>query len=366
MNEPVLPNHSKHRNELLAAINEVEQPVKSTNLKPALAAVAVVVAGTLGFALLNGNDGQPSQGAQASSTPSPNASPSTGPSPSQEPSQNPSRNSSPAPTGKPTGGQTPTEGVPRAAAKTGDPVPWDIATAYLSDCMRNGREFAAQQSAGRQAPKPSTIEGPNGKITSGADFPVLPSMWEVTEPDSAYQPYFTAWEPDGKGSFNPYVIGRSGSPGLIVCHGENTRPDFPAPTVPDGWLHEAADNTQGTVYGPSRGNMIGETVAHTQWGRASAAVGRITLTLDGTTSDAVIRNNMWFISVPAKDSDIAPLPKITVYDKKGKVLADNLGSAPSPVCYRTPDGEMLQQYPALGPAQDPATCKIATRWGDTP
>ncbi|WP_406279444.1 hypothetical protein [Embleya sp. NBC_00896] len=185
--------------------------------------------------------------------------------------------------------------------------------------------------------------------------------WEVTEADSAFKPYFTAWEPDGRGSLRPYVMGRAKQPTLVVCHGDNGAPDAPAPSQPDQWILETIETTYGVVYGPPPAdNHVGALVAQTLWGRAIAEVAKVEAELpDGSRHVAALRDGVWFISIPTPGSKESRV-RIRAYDASGAELPTGDG-APYTKCYRTPAGVLLSQFPLEG-AQDISTCIVAKPW----
>ncbi|MFE5333180.1 hypothetical protein ACFRCG_43030 [Embleya sp. NPDC056575] len=158
------------------------------------------------------------------------------------------------------------------------------------------------------------------------------SLWKVREPDSAFKPYFTAWEEMRSGVLRPMVVGKATKPGLVVCHGE-APPDFPAPTAADGTLAGPFEVRRSTLLGPVNDPPPASAVS-TWWGRTTASVARIVVELpDGRTIGAVVRNGVWFAGIPG---NLDALPHIRAYDAAGALLADRTGDTESLRCTTTP------------------------------
>ncbi|GCE01339.1 hypothetical protein [Embleya hyalina] len=158
------------------------------------------------------------------------------------------------------------------------------------------------------------------------------SLWKVREPDSAFKPYFTAWEDLGGGMLRPLVVGKATMPGLVVCHGE-APPDFPAPTAADGTLAGPFEVRRSTLLGPVTDPPPAAAVS-TWWGRTTASVARIVVELPGgRTIDAVVRDGVWFAGVPG--NLVAP-PRIRAYDAAGALLGERTGDKESLRCATTP------------------------------
>ncbi|MYV99744.1 hypothetical protein [Streptomyces sp. SID3343] len=159
--------------------------------------------------------------------------------------------------------------------------------------------------------KPST-RLPGEHATGSPD----PRVWQLREPASAFEPYFTAWEPDGAGGLRPFVLGKADGPGLVVCHGVPPVPDLPAPTRADGVLTGSLDSRQV----PVRASNNGPITSTTWWGRTTDKAVRIELTLrDGTVVPVVIRDGIWFGNT--SNTTMPPeSPQLTAFDRTNAVL----------------------------------------------
>ncbi|MFI6981378.1 hypothetical protein ACIBSV_22660 [Embleya sp. NPDC050154] len=183
-------------------------------------------------------------------------------------------------------------------------------------------------------------------------------VWKVREPDAAFRPYFTAWEHDAASGLRPFVLGKADKPDLVVCHGEKSPPELPAPTAADGILAGAFEvrrtqvmllpGAQPLPLDPAAAEplpMVAPTPT-TWWGRTTGAVARVVVELpDGKTVGAVVRNGVWLATVPGNDT--APA-RIRAYDAAGALLHERVADAESLRC-----------------AQAPMTksCGSRTRWG---
>ncbi|MFF7247449.1 hypothetical protein ACFZBU_26475 [Embleya sp. NPDC008237] len=174
---------------------------------------------------------------------------------------------------------------------------------------------------------------------SGASTAPDGSAWKVREPDAAFKPYFTAWEKDGTGVLRPFVLGKAGKPDLLVCHGEQSSPELPAPTAADGTLAGAFEVRRSQVLMPPtpeplRMAMMSST---TWWGRTTGAVARVVVELpDGSTRGAVVRNGVWLANVPGED--IVPV-RIRAYDAAGTLLHERAADPESLRCADAPTTE---------------------------
>ncbi|MGC0422133.1 hypothetical protein [Embleya sp. AB8] len=128
--EDRLPGHERRRRELLAMLGE-EGPGRGRALLPGIAAGAVLAVCAAGVLIA-------------------------------QPWQAPERLAAAGPVS----GQEPGQGVPRDAAKAGDPVPWDVAEATLATCLASGRR-------GPDAPPGATRADPRWSRPSG--LPSAPS-----------------------------------------------------------------------------------------------------------------------------------------------------------------------------------------------
>ncbi|MET7297751.1 hypothetical protein [Embleya sp. NPDC005575] len=372
-----LPGHEQRRRELLAIL-DTQGPSRSRALAPGIAAGAVLAVCAAGILVA-----QPWRGPQDL-----------------------------APAG-PVAGQDPTQGVPREAAKPGDPVPWDVATRTLASCLERGRraavppppptgfdtgrptispptagapETSGPPSAGHGLPPgtlpysvdvrmpESTPEDPSGGhglppgstptplhwptfgvtvgTAGGAGGSIEPPVatrrpsgtatapdgrvWKVGEPDTAFKPYFTAWEEDGSGVLRPFVLGKAGKPDLVVCHGELTPPELPAPTAAGGILAGEFEVRQGRTWTPPTAEplRIGLMSSMTWWGRTTGAVARVVVELpDGSTVGAVVRNGVWLAGVPG--NDVVPA-RIRAYDAAGTLLYERGADHESLRCANAP------------------------------
>ncbi|MGW1992633.1 hypothetical protein [Embleya sp. NPDC001921] len=372
-NQDRLPGHERRRRELLAILDTGETS-RARALTPGIAAGAVLAVCAAGILVA-----QPWQGPRDL-----------------------------APAG-PVAGQDPTRGVPQDAAKPGDPVPWDVATRTLTACLELGRRTAVPpppptgfdaggptmsppgSSAPGSAPPSDGHTLPPGTPLNAADMPMrtpgdgtgpngLPAqppptavswtptgwivpptstprptgittapdrrVWKVREPDAAFRPYFTAWEHDASGGLRPFVLGKADKPDLVVCHGEKSPPELPAPTAADGVLAGAFEvrrtlammlpGAQPLPLDPAAAEplpMVAPTPT-TWWGRTTGAVARVVVELpDGRTVGAVVRNGVWFAAVPG--NDVAPA-RIRAYDAAGALLHERVADAESLRCAQAP------------------------------
>ncbi|MEU0938301.1 hypothetical protein [Embleya sp. NPDC005971] len=373
--EDRLPGHERRRRELLAML-DTDRPSRTRALLPGVAAGAVLV--VCAGAIL-----------------------------AAQPWRDPQH---PTPAG-PVVGQDPAQGVAREMAKPGDPVPWDVATRTLTACLAQGRRAAVPppQPTGFTAPPPTmpppgsgapgtaappsmgytpppgtppasavytgdmptrmpekglptgSTATPPGWPTQGSIAPPGssarppgasakpdPKLWQVREPDTAFKPYFTAWELVGDGELRPFVLGKAGEPGLVVCHGELSLPEFPTPKAADGLLAGAFEVRRTLAWTPPTVEppRIALLSSTTWWGRTTGAVARVVVELpDGTTVGAVVRNGVWLASVP--NSDTEPT-RIRAYDAAGTLLDERTAARESLGCADAPSA---------------ASCGSRTHWG---
>ncbi|MGA4539254.1 hypothetical protein ACPA54_04600 [Uniformispora flossi] len=390
-----LPNRDRHRFQLLAAIDHLEtsRTRRHRYAAPAIATAAVIVAGSVGFVALDRDAGTPRPTSGAA-------------------------------------GQGSTAGVDKEHARPGDPVPMAVAKQVLKTCFGfadevvkgppqptpsgtgianvptrtsptgtggtasvpngagAGSSTALPASPGSLPPDPSGlpevprfpqfrasppsstgIDGGNrtGPSTMRNLLVGAHGPWDLPEAESSYRPFFTAWESDGAGGLNPYVLAKADGPGLLLCRGPEARPNVPAMVARTPWLYEPIEAERLQVSAPMDADMEFPLLADTNWGRAIPDVVRVTVTYSGgTVVDAVVRDGVWFASTPAAafaDPKRArdEIPIVTAYDAAGKELYKIPDSA-TPLCYRTPDNTLLAYRADVEAKPDPASCDTAHAW----
>ncbi|MDI2125975.1 hypothetical protein [Yinghuangia seranimata] len=158
-----------------------------------------------------------------------------------------------------------------------------------------------------------------------------PPVIKPVDPNTDYQPYFTAWRTNAKGGLEPFVLGRAaGQTGLLECTSFGGG-QFVASAILVG--------ADGRISGPIEVNMTAvpmelvderpEVVNNRSalWGRVSADVARVDVTTpDGKVTRAVVRDGVWFADGdfphPSKLDPAAGTTAIRAYDAGGTLLAE--------------------------------------------
>ncbi|TWP53396.1 hypothetical protein FKR81_05385 [Lentzea tibetensis] len=126
----------------------------------------------------------------------------------------------------------------------------------------------------------------------------------------------------------------------------------------------ALDSTSGSAGGdasyanPARKGKRGSIVTA---GRITAEVARVTMTVDGTTVDAVLANDTFLARVLYPSTwtipENMPAAVVRAYDAGGTLLGSS--DTPDTRCYTTPDGAIMTHHQNQ---PDPATCLPAKLW----
>jgi hypothetical protein len=349
--EDRLPGHDRRRRELVALL-DADEPARRRRLVPAIAAGAVLSLVTIGV-LAAQRWGDPEH------------LPSAGPVRGQDPSVGVAEDSAkvgdrvpwdiatrtlatcldngsryavtpPSPAGF--GGPTPPpQGTSGTTPGSSSPSTWGPPPSGTGAPESKPSGTGAPESKPADFPSgaattPGTTRPTNGEASflpsAGASTPSSaertggspdPQLWQLTEPTSAFKPYFTAWEPNGIGGLRPFVLGKAHGPGLAVCHGIPPVPDFPFPTRADGVLTGPLDLRSAPVRGPDNGPITSTT----WWGRTTESVARIELTLrDGTVVPVVIRDGIWFANASSNTNLKPEPPRIAAFDSTNAELPD--------------------------------------------
>ncbi|MFI6586413.1 hypothetical protein [Embleya sp. NPDC050493] len=385
--EDRLPGHERRRRELLAMLDTPE-PSRSRALMPGIAAGAVLAVCTVAILAAQpwrdprnlspagpvaGQDptqGVPADAAKpgdpvpwdvanrtlaaclgqgrmaAASTPPTLASAprASGPSPSEIasgwPASSPPGSGSPGTLPPPSMGDTLPSGTPPETGDMPMRTPMGGADATGLPRQSTGSTPLWWPTAGPTVGGPGGTGGPTVPPTwtprpSGTSAAPDRPVWKVREPDAAFKPYFTAWEQDWTGALQPFVLGKAGKPDLVVCHGEQSPPELPAPTAADGTLAGVFEVRRSPA-SPRLSEPLAArlTSSTTWWGRTTGAVARVVVELpDGSTRGAVVRNGVWLANVPGED--IVPV-RIRAYDAAGTLLHERAADPESLRCADAP------------------------------
>ncbi|GAA4978258.1 hypothetical protein GCM10023205_52730 [Yinghuangia aomiensis] len=214
-------------------------------------------------------------------------------------------------------------GVP--TAQVGNPVPDDIAAKALASCLKEVRWDPPIDGPPTPMPKPVR--------PTATSLPVA-----LPAPVWVYKMVFTAWEPDGKGGLNPFVVAVSPKgDSLIGCHGPEAASvpqlaigphgEVPVSDSPISHSEYQVPDPRLAGVGPDR-----PTDSVTLWGYAAPKVVRVDVTdPDGTVRGAVLRGGVWFVNGGHGYGSPGNGPvRIRAYDASGTLLVDaGLGADPA-------------------------------------